>query len=1188
MSSKHPLATILLSNIVSLKSNRNKLVPIIDTIDPDIINLNETQLTSTEDDLDTLITESNCYDVNCHVFKIRHESDRANPPISGSSVFTCSKTCSVHFEQSPDIFEIISAKIKLSSKKVTKNIRMIHAYLSPSSSNDYVNRFYTALVDIINSDNNSTETMITGDFNSKDSRIHPTSSPNYHGKVLYNFINGLPIHDSGPTCKLIFRNNVHKATRFGRNSQNLLDLVLSSSNFDLPIVIEHIDLVTDHESLVIKIVSPLEEKEIPKSKIIKMYKYDEADQNELHKSILEIKNDLVKDLEHQTIDLSKSHRKFKRDWKRFLSSNERKNKYGQQSISDHAKHKLDCSKLDLLTKELEISLINAFNKHVPNKDHISFDLDRSSVLFPSELKSAYKRKFAMYNKLKQSNIPPNSNHLYRSLVETCKYLHDDFTKNWYNSLILPGRSSSRAFYSKTRHLLGKSSTKHAVVVKHENGKMGNTREAAEIFSKNFSKKLADNTRKNTSKKFSQVEIDIPPSPFYAEPSIFIKALHSLNNKLSSGFDQINNRLLKICKPAMASLLTILSNEIFRLSHWPVCFKDAKAIVLYKKDDPNDPNNFRVIALLSCISKVIEKVILEQLLFHFNINDLFFIRQAGYRTQHSCDDITADLIDEILKNKNSKYLQSALFLDYTGAFDFMSIDRLVVKLYGYRLLSCQVKLLESYLTNRNFRFSVNGYTSSRCWLSSGCSQGSCLGPILFLIFINDLPSIVKYLGLDYLFADDECALDKDKDAKKVTQLCQRSAKRLQDWSHLNNCIISIKKTKVMFLGKGDFGPIKINNTELERVKSFKYLGNCIDSELKGDQHLARIKDKVNASLANIRSIKMKLSLEKLLQCCQTFTFPLLTQGFKPMYPLMNQTNKDRWEKLSVEIQKTSLSAPKMASKEICDKICPIPTLTMAIKRALTKDSIKVLNNEKSNSLTKKMIIKIPSQDNKRRKIFIEPTHPKSGITLLANHVNEAQIKDISDSDPLFRDFRPKLAPQTINSNLNPADRQIIRNLSLNVLSREKLSRCDNRIQKYCTDCQCQGNGNKIEDTTHLIKCSSKGATLFKEAETLKNILVSETERRLRSTTLPHIKNQCLKLLEHKIYDDNTDIILGIGKVQLFKEVSNKKYKKITSKITELQTSLIPILARKNRLHSSYYGRIDALLLDQIRVPALSVL
>ena len=159
--------------------------------------------------------------------------------------------------------------------------------------------------------------------------------------------------------------------------------------------------------------------------------------------------------------------------------------------------------------------------------------------------------------------------------------------------------------------------------------------------------------------------------------------------------------------------------------------------------------------------------------------------------------------------------------------------------------------------------------------------------------------------------------------------------------------------------------------------------------------------------------------------------------------------------------------------------------------------------------------------------------------------------------------------------------------MGVLCREKLNRCDDRVEKYCTDCRRRRLPNKIETTPHLIKCSPLSKQIFQEATLIHDKIMTETERRLKSTSLPEIKNQCSKLLDYTVHENLTDIILGIGKIQLFKLVCNKKYKSIVPEIEIMQSTILKILSRKKRLYSSYQGRVDAMIREQILVPAFGL-
>ena len=1170
---------VLLSNIASLSKHVDELKNLLDVFEPSIVGLNETKLKKVSDSHADISTHSIAYDNNCHILKA-DKTGPNDPPISGTSVFSNSNSQKIVFSTSPGVFELIVCDTTINSHKV----RFIFGYLSPSSNNDFVDRFFVEIVEHVNICCSDTFVHFGGDFNAKDSRIFPSSTPNYAGKVLFNLMNCLPLYQHGPTSKIGFTNNVNYPTRTSSKGRtNLLDVFMTSYNCNYQVRIDHIDAISDHDILMIYLNEQSSDWDDVGLKSMDIYRYDEADIDVLANSIKDLTNQLKSDIAHETIDLYKDHRHFVKDWKAIISKRNKNIAKKNTNFNDYCNKKFEIQKLDLLVPELERNLLKVYKDTVPHKTMTVKDNENSSAIFPTHLQELYQQKSHLYNQLRKNGANPKSDITYKKVSENCANEHAKFMNRWHGTLNSAGRSQSRNFYGQVKLLLGRSATKKAVIVRDKKGVLGNAKESAQIISEHFSKKLNHNAKTTTvNKKFKYAKISEKAEPFQADFNSVKDILTNLNNKLSCGFDQINNRLLKLCKNSTAELITLLSSQIFKLNYWPKAFKTANAIVLHKKNDRQDCDNYRVIALLSCISKVIEKSINKQIIDHFDRNKLFYFRQAGYRTQNSTDDITADLLDEILIDKAEKFLQSILFVDFKGAFDYMSIERLIIKLRGYGLLESQVQMINSYLTGRSFVFTVNGHRSSKCELLSGCSQGSALGPLLFLIFINDIPALVKTAENDFIFADDVGAKNKAKSDRDLIVKTKRTIKRVNDWSNKNQMIISKTKTELMFIGSGNFGNFYLDGQQIKVVDNFRYLGNFIDNKLTGKIHLEKYTSKVEKSLGLCNQLKNQTSLEKIAQICQTWTYPLVSQGWKPMLPLMNNGLITKWESLSKKVQKLSLNAPIYANREAVSKISVIPTLSDSVKRGVSRECTKILLG-KENSLTAKIQPSQPAE--KRRKIHINPSHPKSAVTMLSNHINDCNLKTIQDWANLHKNNRPKLALQTINTKMCPADRKIIRNLSLGCLSREKMNACNNRISKYCTRCiRMHKSRNSIENTIHLISCSSFGEKLNEFTQLHIDAMVSLIEKRQKTTKFKRTADLCDQFLNWKVYNDQIDFCLGIGKIQMLKELSIKLYRKLIHKIEDLQPRIIDILREKGRLSLSFYRREEYLLDDQTNFPA----
>ena len=309
-----------------------------------------------------------------------------------------------------------------------------------------------------------------------------------------------------------------------------------------------------------------------------------------------------------------------------------------------------------------------------------------------------------------------------------------------------------------------------------------------------------------------------------------KIISNLPNKRSSGQDNLSNILLKQLKGSLKYPLELIFNNSIRNGVFPHDMKHADVTPLYKAKEHYLVTNYRPISLLVTISKVLEKIIYSRTYKFLTATEQLYTSQYGFRSGHSCQNAITELIGNIQKNLEENKNSIGVFIDLSKAFDTLDHKLLLKKLEIYGIRGTVLSWFQSYLENRTIRVkvqSVKGQTiySEQHEITYGTPQGSCLGPLLFLVFINDLPNTVIH-GLSLLFTDDTTLLHSHSNLKYLKWTAEDDLNRLMDWFRANKLTLNLDKTVCVLFSKTQSQKelkLNIGNHEIESSDNVKLLG-----------------------------------------------------------------------------------------------------------------------------------------------------------------------------------------------------------------------------------------------------------------------------------------------------------------------------------------------------------------------------
>ena len=505
-------------------------------------------------------------------------------------------------------------------------------------------------------------------------------------------------------------------------------------------------------------------------------------------------------------------------------------------------------------------------------------INSKSVVSPWMTKGLIKssrKKQKLYDKyLKNKTYKNETNYKnYKNLFEKTKKRSK---VNYYAKLLEKNKGNPQKTWSVIRDLIGKNKNKknnlpQKLIIE---GKLIYQKEVIIEKLNNFFLDVGPNLAAkipNGQKKFDSY---LATTNLIMEEPILTKielhtAFNNLKKNKSAGIDQINVNVIKSVFDIIEPSLFHIFNLSLKSGHIPDKLKIAKITPIFKSGDETNISNYRPISVLPCFSKLIERIMYNRLYKYLSENKILYNNQYGFKKNHSTDHAIIELVKHISNGFNSDCYTIGVFIDLSKAFDTVNHKILLKKLENYGVKNQSLLWFKSYLTNRKQFILKESKDSKNNLITCGVPQGSILGPLLFLIYINDLYLSSKVLNT-ILFADDTNLFYSHKDITVLFKIFNEELDKINEWFISNRLSLNVEKTKFILFhkpSKAENIPLKlpnllINNKIVKRELTTNFLGVLIDEKLSWKFHIKYIEGKISKNVAMLYRTKPFLNNESL--------------------------------------------------------------------------------------------------------------------------------------------------------------------------------------------------------------------------------------------------------------------------------------------------------------------------------------
>ena len=507
------------------------------------------------------------------------------------------------------------------------------------------------------------------------------------------------------------------------------------------------------------------------------------------------------------------------------------------------------------------------------------------------LANAFKKQKCLYKQFLKNRSPKNERKykIYKNKLVNIKRFCE---KKYYSDLLENNKNNIKETWKILNTIINKK-TKSSAYPEHftdSNGRIiSDKKRAANEFNNffvNVGPNLADKIRQEKNCSIFDYMGPANETCMFLDPVDEQEVLNTINLCKTKNSEDCNNLSMKVVKSIAKTILQPfchICNLSFSVGSVPDNMKTAKVIPLFKSGNKSLFTNYRPVALLPQFSKILEKLFCKRLNKFIEKCNLIAENQYGFRSSRSTSSALLELVEEITSSMDNGKHTVGVFIDLSKAFDTINHSLLLKKLENFGIRGVVLNWLRSYLTDRKQYVMLNTFSSELMPVVCGVPQGSVLGPLLFILYINDITRVSNILKL-ILFADDTNLFRSGSDLSVVCREISDELNKLYTWFNVNKLSLNVTKTNYMIFSNKNVATdsnILINGADIERVGCTKFLGVLIDSKLTWKEHINKLKGKLSKSVSilyrcyklidenALKTLYYSLFLSYLTYCCEVW-------------------------------------------------------------------------------------------------------------------------------------------------------------------------------------------------------------------------------------------------------------------------------------------------------------------------------